>query len=282
MAPGQSPAWTGYSLIACAARWGEDGNRNADEVTLGRVTDAKWGRVLMRVRAYRHARLMQESEYCVAQTARSGVGEQRIVASRIIEHPLAYRRWEADHDRVMRVVSDHTKLQSQAVALRSAAMSLIHRRALFEYLRDHKVTGARRRRLFRIFYGFREYVDSVLAEHGQYLRSSSSLICAQFLAGKLMADAAMDEPLRLYEDWYREYFRVFCELELAETAEEREHAASLEPLRPLLKHRIVEARREILQLPVNALQRWREVQMRLPTGDTVEIPALVLPPRLRR
>ena len=236
----------------------------------------------MLVRAYRHARLMEESEYCVAQTARSGSGEQRVVASRIIEHPAAYRRWEADHDRVMRGVSDQSRMQNQVVALRSAAMSLIHRRALFEYLRDHKVTGPRRRQLFRIFYGYREYVDSVLTEHGHYLRSSSSLICTQFLAGKLMADAAMDEPLRLYEDWYREYFRVFCELELAQSAQEREAVASLEPLRPLLKHRIVEARREILQLPVEATQRWREVQMRLPTGDTVEIPALVLPARLRR
>lgn len=236
----------------------------------------------MLVRAYRHARLMEESEYCVAHTARSGVGEQRIVASRIIEHPLAYRRWEADHDRVMRAVSEHRKLQSQAVALRAAAMSLIHRRALFEYLRNHKVTGLRRRRVFRIFYGCREYVDSVLTEHGHYLRSSSSLICTQFLAGKLMADAAMDEPLRLYEDWYREYFRVYCEVELAETAAERDSAASLGPLRPLLKQRIGEARREILQLPVDAVQRWREVQLRLPTGDTVELPGLVLPPGTTR
>ena len=228
----------------------------------------------MHGRAYRHARLMEESEYCVAQAARSGLGEQAIVAARIIEHPVAYRRWEAEHDRVMRPISDHSKVHSQVLALRSAALSLIHRRALFDYVRHDQVTGQRRRRLFRIFYGCREYVDSVLAEHGQYLRSSSSFICTRFLSGTLIPDAAMGEPLGLYEEWYREYFRVFCEIELAETAAERDRAGSLEPLRPLLKHRLVEARREILQLPVRAPQRWREIEIRQPTGDTLEIPAL--------
>jgi len=42
----------------------------------------------------------------------------------------------------------------------------------------------------------------------------------------------------------------------------------MEPLRPLLKHRLTEARRAILAMPQSPDQEWREVQIRKPNGDT--------------
>jgi hypothetical protein len=90
-----------------------------------------------------------------------------------------------------------------------------------------------------------------------------------------MHDPALDAPLALYEEWYAEYFRAFCDMELAETEEEQQAALAHEALKPLLKHRVTEARRAILTMPLSARQ-WREVRIRQPTGDTQQLHALVL------
>ncbi|HXO16519.1 MAG TPA: hypothetical protein VN835_09250 [Steroidobacteraceae bacterium] len=178
-----------------------------------------------------------------------------LVASRLLQHPEAYRRWEAEHDRLMRVVSEPTRLARQVVALRSIAFVLVHRKATFEYLRDRQLTGERRRRLFAFFCGFRDYTNAVLAEH-------------------LMQDAAFDEPLRIYEQWYSEYFRAFCDVALAETEEEKLAIAPMDALKPLLKYQLAEARQAILAMPQMPAEDWREAQIRKPTGDTQRLRAI--------
>lgn len=70
-----------------------------------------------------------------------------------------------------------------------------------------------------------------------------------YLGEHLMRDAALDEPLQLYERWYAEYFRTFCDVALAETEEEKNEVALMETLKPLLKYRLAEARQAILQMP---------------------------------
>ena len=122
----------------------------------------------------------------------------------------------------MRSVSEQAKLERQVLALRRSTFSLVHRKALFRYLRDQHVVGARRRRLFELFYGPRDYVCSVVAEHGNYLRSTSSYLCSRLLADELMHDGAMQGPLQVYEEEYADYFRIFCDIALAETPQEKE------------------------------------------------------------
>lgn len=225
----------------------------------------------MSIQGYKHARLMEESEQCLAAVARAGPREDMIIASRIVEHPTAYRHWEAEHDRLLRGVSTHTRLGAQIGALRSAAFTLIHRKALFEYIRDRGLTGTKRQRLFGLFHGTRDYTSSVIAEHASFLRSSSSHICTEHLAEHLMRDAAFDEPMQLYQEWYSDYFRVFCDVELAETEDEREALAPVEALKPLLKHRLREARDAILKLPQVPSTVWREVELRKATGETQKL-----------
>ncbi len=198
------------------------------------------------------------------------------LASCIIEHPGAYRRWEAEHDRLLRGVSAHAQLAPQIGALRSATFALIHRKALFEYLRDRGVTGGKRHRLFSLFYGTRDYTNAVLAEHASFLRCSSSQICTEHLAEQLMRDAAFEEPMQLYQEWYTDYFRVFCDVELAETQEEKEALAPMEALKPLLKYRLREARDAILKLPQVPATVWREVELRKATGETQKLRRLSL------
>jgi len=228
----------------------------------------------MFVRAYRHERLMDASERCVEAAARSGGAEDQLVACRILEQPAAYQRWISDHDHLMRSVSEQAKLERQVLALRRSTFSLVHRKALFGYLRDQHVVGARRRRLFELFYGPRDYACSVVAEHGNYLRSTSSYLCSRLLADELMHDGAMQAPLQVYEEEYADYFRIFCDISLAETAQEKETTTPFLALQPLLKQRLYEVRQAILELPRETGGDCRELwlrQLRQPTGDTVKL-----------
>jgi hypothetical protein len=221
---------------------------------------------------------MEESESRVEMTAKSLAPADILVAQRILDRPVEFTRWEAHHDHLMRAVSSHTRLTQQMVALRTTAFTLVHRRALFEYLRQRRLTGEKRRKLFALFYGCADYTNAVLVEHGNYVRCSSSYLCTQHLAEHLMHDPALDEPLALYEEWYTEYFHAFCDVEIAETEEERQACLAQESLKPLLKHRVNEARKAILAMPQTP-REWREVRMRKPTGDTQRLRALALLPK---
>ena len=194
------------------------------------------------------------------------------MAGRIMDHPSAYRTWEAEHDRLLRGVSSHTRLAAQMGALRAATFTLIHRKALFEYIRERGVSGTKRHKLFALFYGdARDYANSVIAEHANFVRCSSSHICADHLAAQLMRDAAFQEPMQLYQEWYADYFRVFCDVALAETEDEKLALAPVEALKPLLKHRLRQARDAILELPEVPSTVWREVELRKATGETQKL-----------
>ena len=217
---------------------------------------------------------MRESEWRIEMAAGSSAPADRLVTMRLLQCPVEFSRWEAHHDQLMRPVSAPRRLTQQVVALRATALALVHRKALFEYLRVSRPAEAQRRKLFRVFHRCRDYGHAVLAEHGNYVRCSSSYLCTQHIAEHLMHDPALDAPLRLYEEWYRDYFQAYCDLELAETAEEKAACVAQECLQPLLKHRVTEARRAILAMPLIPGE-WGEVRIRRPTGDTVQLKPLV-------
>lgn len=215
--------------------------------------------------AYTHAQLMEESVLRVEMSAHA-CSPADLVTSRLLRYPELYSRWEVEHDQLMRPVSEQARLPNQVAALRATVFGLVHRRAMFEYLRDVRLTGLKRRRLFTLFYGCRDYTNAVLVEHSKYVRCSSSYLCAHHLGEHLMHDAAFEEPLQLYEEFYREYFRAFCDVELGETDTEKDQP--LEALRPLLKLQLTEARQAILAMPQTSGKEWREVEIRKPNGDT--------------
>jgi len=117
------------------------------------------------LRAYKHARLMQESESRVERTASYDSPVDVLVSTRILERPMEFIRWEAHHDRLMRPVSAPARLTDQMVALRTTAFTLVHRKALFEYLRDRQLSGPKRRKLMAVFYGCIDYANALLVEH---------------------------------------------------------------------------------------------------------------------
>ena len=217
---------------------------------------------------------MEESELCIADSAKFGTPAQMLVASRLLSQPEAYRRWEAEHSHLMRRVSEHRYLNRQVVALRSTALTLLHRKAVFEYLQERQLTRQQRHKLMSMFHSLKDYSASLIAEHGNYLRGASSYWCSHHLARRLMKDGAFAEPLLLYQERYTDYFRVHCDVELAETEPEKQAVEPMRLLQPLLKKQLAEARQEILSMAYRPEKVWREVEIRRPTGDTERLRAL--------
>jgi hypothetical protein len=194
-----------------------------------------------------HAQLMEESESRIESLAREGSPNQVLVARRILDDTHLYRHWESEHERLMRSVSCELRSDRQATVLRTACFGLIHRKALFDYLRVHKVTGRDRHAVFELIYGGQDYAKAVVAEHSNYVRSTSSLLCSHQIGISLLEDRAFGDPMHRYELRYADYFRVFCGSALKSNRYNNDD--TLSTLVPYLKRQLGILRRAILAMP---------------------------------
>ena len=194
------------------------------------------------------AQLVVASEQELARVARSGPGQQRKVAATLLAAPLEYRKWEAEHGRLMTTVAMPATGERQARELLSAALSLVHRKALFEYLSHQARRGGDRRALIHHFNGSKSFTQAVVAEHGNYLRSIGSLLCIEHLGATLLIHQGFDEPLRKYENLYAEYFRSYCNSLLA-PPDTSDNSDSMRMLLPYLKSDVLAERKRLLALP---------------------------------
>jgi hypothetical protein len=216
--------------------------------------------------AFSHARLMRESTNCIESALRSDDVKEHLVAQRILATPGAWNAWELEHSALMRQVADFVVLRNQAVALRHAALRLIHGKALFEYLKKHDVRGKARARILAHFHRTLLYEHAVIAEHTIYVRKAASLLCASHVGTELVQDPAFLNPMAKYETLFTEYFELYCSTLVPDENTDAEPA-----LLPLLKHQLSEWRWIILN-PKQALpQLQRESELRRATGDTQKL-----------
>lgn len=228
----------------------------------------------MRRRVITQSQLMEESESRLTAVARDEAGlPQGLVARRILEDPGLFQRWESEYGRIMRALAAETRRPKQVDVLRRACFGLIHRQAMFEYLRARNVIGRDRHAVFSLVFGDRDYVTAVLLEHGNYLRAAASLLCCHHLGTRLLQDRAFGEPLRRYEQLYADYFRGFCDTALAEN--QHSSADTLRTLLPYLKQQLGALRRAIL-----AITPEPEPAMRSPVSEpAADEPRLYRPSR---
>lgn len=224
--------------------------------------------------AFSHARLMRESTHRIESALRSGDSKEHLVAQRILATPGSWSAWELEHSGLMRQVADFVVLRNQAVALRHAALRLIHGKALFEYLKKHNVRGQARAKILAHFHRTLVYEHAVVAEHTVYMRKSASLLCASHLGTDLVRDPAFLDPMVQYETLFAEYFELYCTTLIpGEDANSEAEPALL----PLLKHQLNEWRWVILN-PKQALPHLqRETELRRPAGDTQKLRLLKFP-----
>jgi hypothetical protein len=200
-----------------------------------------------------HDRLMEASHDCVKQASRSRQPQTEIVAMRLLESPHTYKTWESEHAAMMRNVAAERLPAAQRGAMLSASFALIHRKALFEYLRERNVRGAQRETLIQHFFPQRDFADSMRVEHQQYVRSAASFLCVGHVGRDLMFDTLFAEPLGEYEEIYHEYFYAHCDQIAAESAALTLPADMLTGM----KNRVSEWRKALLALTQSQSGTWR-------------------------
>ena len=203
-----------------------------------------------------HDRLMEESQRRLANAALSGVPNEERVAMRILDDARGYRRWEDEHATLMRRIAAERLPGVQKTQLLNIALSLIHRKALFEYLRDEQVRGIRRQEIVAHFFSHRDYNSAVVAEHGRYMRSAASYFCSSYVGSHVMFDALFEAPLGEYEDLYASYFRTYCSAAVLAT-DDNSVAKSMLPVLVDLKAQIGEWRKALIALTHSQSGIWR-------------------------
>lgn len=215
------------------------------------------------------AHLMRESEQRVEHAAFSGDAREKLVATRVLGDAVLRRSWTSEHLRILSDVATQRRSANQIAVLKMKSFALVHRKALFEYLRERDIRGEKLRRALALFHSSRCQTDALIAEHGQYLRSACSYLCATHLGSTVVCDGAFQDPFARYEEVYKEYFRAFCDAALAGAHDDEVAAQTL--LIPLFKYHVAEQRRAILLMPRLIPMQDRDAALRQPTGDTQKL-----------
>ena len=214
---------------------------------------------------------MRESTDRVQSALYSDNPNEQLVASRLLESPAAFQTWESEHSGMMREVANTGFKAAQAALLKKATFRLIHRKALFEYLRDERVRGSEREYIVAAFHPTKDYALSVVTEHGLYLRNACSFMCTSHVGGNIVRDPGFFGPMRRYQALYAEYFQIFCSTRFGTDSVD---TAPQGELLPLLKYQLEECRSAIINPQPETGWLMREAELREPTGDTVRLPRL--------
>jgi hypothetical protein len=190
-----------------------------------------------------HKCLMRESIDRMHRALNSDNPSEQLIARRLLESPAAFRIWESEHSGLMLEVANPSFRRTQAALLKKATFRLIHRKALFEYLRDGRIRGSLRRRVVISFHPAQDYTRSVIAEHGLYLRKTCSLLCTSHVGGNVVRDPGFFDPMRRYQELYSVYFQIFCSTHFGTDFADSEPQGEL---LPLLKHQLEECRKAIM------------------------------------
>lgn len=216
-----------------------------------------------------HARLMSASEDCVEQSLRSTDPQRRLIASRILDHPAAWRRWEIEHAALMRTIADHRRADIQIEELKNTSFQLVHTKAPFDYLREQQVRGEARRRVVAHLHPSRTYTEALVNEHSAYLRAACSLLCTSHVGVTVARDGVFEDPMRRYEELYSDYFRAYCNATAG--AANDDDGGSQRALLPYLKLKLAEYRRVLLRMPPVHPGLLIEPLLRQRTGDTQKL-----------
>jgi hypothetical protein len=202
-----------------------------------------------------HDRLMEESQRSLANAVLSGLPSEERVATRLFDNASDYRRWESEHATLMRRIAVERLPGVQKAQLLNLSLSLIHRKALFEYLRDEQVRGTRRFEIMAHFSAHRDYTSAVVSEHGRYVRSAASYLCSNHVGSSVMFEALFETPLAEYEELYAGYFRTYCSTMLA--SDDNAVGKSMMPVLVELKGQIGEWRKALIGLTHSQSGVWR-------------------------
>ena len=201
----------------------------------------------MRTRPLCSSVFMNLSETRIERLRWSGSEDEKWYVDRLFDKPLAYKRWESFHFSLVKKVAEQRTPKGQIYGLRKARFSLVQRQALFQHLRDKKITGRRRELLVAAFHPSSEYRKALATEHEQFLRSNSSLLCSDYLGSVLLYDDRFEAELDRYRDGYMEFFSLYCDWVEAES---QGMDFSLRPVLSDMKKTLSRMQAHLIDMPI--------------------------------
>jgi hypothetical protein len=199
--------------------------------------------------------LIDVSEMHIDALHWSGEDEQRQVVRRMCATPAGYRQWLSFHSGLMRHVGGTGSRQAQIATMRQKSFELIHRQALFQYLRDNSLPDESREAVVAAFHGSREFRRALVAEHARYLQSNSSLYCTRYLNDSILRDASFGRGLDGYAEVYMDFFDHYCSWLIAESRDEKYMPRYLIPA---FKAKLTVMKSDLLALPLPVAERRRK------------------------
>jgi hypothetical protein len=214
---------------------------------------------------------MDASERLLLSAAHVNADEVGAAASRLMENTSEWQLWEREFGAAVRRVVLPARRSEQIRLLRLTGFSLIHSAVPFRHLRDSRLRGSQRRRIVSGLHGGKGYMQALVVEHRNFIRSTCSLACAAHLGEGFFADDIYAGSMARYETLYGEYFGAYCRASFSTNSAPGEAEPSL---LPLLKLQVVELRSAILNYPESAGWLDKELQYRTLSGDTARLPQL--------
>lgn len=210
-------------------------------------------------------RMMECSELRIVEVAKHGQGYAQQIARRVLESAHIHQQWEHSHSHGLRPIANELRTPDQMLALKRVALSMVHRKAPFEYLRDHHVCGAARHHYFDVLYGPHDFARAMVQEHQNYLVAGCSYLCVDTLCSLSTVELIAD-----YEKAYTSYWQAHTAtlLDDAPRAAARGRKAAL---MQCLDENLRKTRDRLLGAPPSRADQLTLAELRQPSGDTVRL-----------
>ena len=208
-------------------------------------------------------RMMATSERRIESAAREEEGHVAQAACRLLESTAARRDWNISHNRLLTPIALQRRTPAQVQAVKRMAISVIHRKAPFEFLRDRQLRGATRHAFFISIYGGGDYAKAMVREHRGYLSAVCSYVCLDTLCGP-----GSLYRISAYERSYQSFWQAQAALRLGESVERVNRDAVLVDY---LRRAARAAREKLLDASPGPADEKTLEELRRPVGDTVRL-----------
>ena len=223
---------------------------------------------MLQYHSRRHRRLMDESEQALVDASQSESQHESRISSQILADGKIHGIWEARHARLLLPVAEHRKTAHQIIQLRIMSTTLVHGRALIEYIRDHEIRGDERERFFACYYSLTDYQNAVLAAHRHYMLSVSSKVSTDHLID-LMYDPTSHRLLQQYSKLYSQYFELTS---IMATSDDAFTTEAIAPLAQSAKSQLRRLRQKLETEPPDG--RCNELEMQACLAQSGRHPVL--------
>jgi hypothetical protein len=210
--------------------------------------------------------MLECSELRIEEAANSPDRHARLAAYRVLESPKTWHDWGVSHNQLISQIATQRNAAQQSLAVKRMALSMIHLKAPFEYLREYAVRGVERQRFFQTLFGSHDYARAVVQEHRHYLSAMCSYLCVDRFCG-----SGSLHHIRDYERRYATYWNLQVQ---ALEREARGDSLMVEVDADLLRSLrtdVKQAREQLLDAGLSAADRYTLEELRRPTGDTVRL-----------